>query len=164
MRKVLLKKSFTVIKWLACLACFVGFGKTVYEALIHATSGKTTMSFDIHEHPEGLDPPALTVCNKTGFKNIDKNLRLEDYLANTIDLETIFKGARNYHNRHTYNLSRIKMSTMYTTYRGRCYTFNFDFKVLKRDCIQGSWIPSMYFYCSLLRCTLWNCLSQTMWI
>ncbi len=122
-------KCIFLLKWTTFLVCLLGFGKTVYEALLKATSGKTTMSFDLHEHPDGLDPPALTVCNKTGFKNVDKNLKLADYLANTLDFKSIYLGARNLNVENLYNLSLVRAFSTYSTYRGHCYTFNFDFKV-----------------------------------
>ena len=32
----------------------------------------------------------MTICNKTAYKNIERNLKLKDYLQNTIELNDFF--------------------------------------------------------------------------
>ena len=43
------------------------------------------MSIEVESHTEGLPLPAITICNKTGFKNSQRNLDINAYLENTLD-------------------------------------------------------------------------------
>ena len=43
------------------------------------------MSIEVESHTEGLPLPAITICNKTGFKNSQRNLEINAYLENTLD-------------------------------------------------------------------------------
>ena len=39
------------------------------------------------EYNEELSLPAITICNKTAFKNWKRNLEINSYIENSIDLE-----------------------------------------------------------------------------
>ena len=44
------------------------------------------------ESNEELTLPAITICNKTAFKNWKRNLEMNSYMENTIDLDDFLIG------------------------------------------------------------------------
>ena len=54
------------------------------------SSEKETRSTRLVHVEKGLELPAITICNKTAYKNIERNLKLKDYLQNTIELNDFF--------------------------------------------------------------------------
>lgn len=53
-------------------------------------SGKETTSSTVFTVEKGLELPAITLCNNTAYKNTERNLKLKDYLSNTLDLTDFF--------------------------------------------------------------------------
>ena len=100
---------------------------TIFQTLVEFISGKTTLSSQIHSIDGGLFLPSVTFCNKNGYKNTQPNLKLEDYLANSINLEDFFVNASSgFHGQSTPLDYSVK--TTFGLYRGRCYTFDFHDK------------------------------------
>ena len=48
------------------------------------------MSIGKKINPDGLELPAITICNETAYKNFEMNLDRESYLKNTLNLEDFF--------------------------------------------------------------------------
>ena len=48
------------------------------------------MSIGKQTNPDGLELPAITICNETAYKNFEMNLDKESYLKNTLNLEDFF--------------------------------------------------------------------------
>ena len=61
-----------------------------YCNLLDFVSEKETRSTRLVHVEKGLELPAMTICNKTAYKNIERNLKLKDYLQNTIELNEFF--------------------------------------------------------------------------
>ena len=109
-------KGWTIFKWLISLGLAFAFLCTTFFNLRDYLSDKTTMSIGVKPHPQGLQLPAITICNKTAYKNIERNLNLQSYLDNTINLDEFFVSAE---------ASNYTIKTSYTMYKGRCYTIIF---------------------------------------
>ena len=76
--------------------------------------------------------PAFTFCNKTGFKNLNLNSKLSDYLESTTNSTDLIENTGQYfldefHIRGE-NVDD-QLDTMYSMYRGQCHTFTFSEKV-----------------------------------
>ena len=65
------------------ILCFWSFYTTL-QTFKDFISGKTTMSIEVESHTQ-FPFPAITICNKTGFKNSQRNLDIHAYLENTLD-------------------------------------------------------------------------------
>ena len=79
-----------VFKILIFLGLAFGFCWTNYFNLMDFISGKETTSSTVVTVEKGLELPAITLCNKTAYKNVERNLKLKDYLRNTLDLTDFF--------------------------------------------------------------------------
>ena len=79
-----------VFKGLIFLGLAFGFCWTNYFNLMDFISEKETTSSRVVIVEKGLELPALTLCNKTAYKNVRRNLKLKDYLDNTLDLNDFF--------------------------------------------------------------------------
>ena len=84
--------------WVKILKGFIfwsltlGFCWTSYFNLVDFISEKETTSTRVDYVVKGLELPAITICNKRGYKNIERNLKLQDYLKNTMDLKDFLVG------------------------------------------------------------------------
>jgi hypothetical protein len=65
---------------------------------------------------QDLEFPSITICNHSGFKNIEPNLKMTDYLAHTIGTKEMFNG-----------LIPPHVSIIYSKFYGQCFT------VIKHD-------------------------------
>ena len=116
-----------VLKYGLFIILFSGCLVTIIQTLLEFVSGKTTLSSEIHTKEDGLILPSVTFCDKNGFKNTQLNLRLEDYLENTINLDDFFVNASSgFYGKSTPLNYSVK--TTFGLYRGRCYTFDFHDK------------------------------------
>ena len=79
-----------VFKALIFLSLAFAFCWTSYFNLVDFVSEKETMSTRVVYPENGLQLPVITLCNKTAYKNVKRNLKLKDYLDNTIDLNDFF--------------------------------------------------------------------------
>ena len=73
---------------------------------------------------EKLSLPAITICNKTAFKNLERNVDWNIYMENTINLSDFIVDT---------NLSseNFTIKTSLTIFYGRCYTFYSKVKIAK---------------------------------
>ena len=83
-------KGWLILKWLISVGLAFGFFFTTLFNLIDFLSEKTTMSIGEQTYPDGLELPAITICNETAYKNFEMNLDKESYLKNTLNLEDFF--------------------------------------------------------------------------
>ena len=86
--------------------------------------------------------PSMTLCGVSGFKRIvDKysDLKLENYVNNTIGLNEMLIEVYD-HDQNVFEAKSInkpifgesnvwKITTIYSAYRGRCYTIEYRIKV-----------------------------------
>ena len=72
------------------ILCFWSFYTTL-QTFKDFISGKTTMSIEVESHTE-YPFPAITFCNKTAFKNSQRNLDIHAYLENTLDESDFLLG------------------------------------------------------------------------
>ena len=68
---------------------------------------------------EKLPMPAITICNKTAYKNHERNVDWNDYMENTLNL-TEFLITKNF-----------KIKPFSTMFYGRCYTITSSIKIAK---------------------------------
>ena len=64
-----------VFKGLIFLGLAFGFCWTNYFILMDLISEKETMSTRVVYLEKGPELPAITICNKTAYKNIERNLK-----------------------------------------------------------------------------------------
>ena len=76
------------------ILCFWSFYTTL-QTFKDFISGKTTMSIEVESHTE-FPFPAITICNKTAFKNSKSNLDIHDYLESTLDESDFLLGVTTY--------------------------------------------------------------------
>ena len=72
------------------ILCFWSFYTTL-QTFKDFISGKTTMSIEVESHTQ-FPFPAITICNKTAFKNSQKNLDIHAYLESTLDESDFLLG------------------------------------------------------------------------
>ena len=68
---------------------------------------------------EKLPMPAITICNKTAYKNHERNVNWNDYMENTLNL-TGFLITKNF-----------EIKPFSTMFYGRCYTITSSIKIAK---------------------------------
>lgn len=125
---VILKTCITVI----FAACFVF---NTYQIFLKFSKGETTTVIDIIDVKEGkMLYPAMTICNEDGFKGEATNISdLNVFLNKTYDFEEIFEDF-GVPSLYTFNEMRAnkEYETIYTSFRGRCYTYKYpdDVRIL----------------------------------
>ena len=137
-RKQILLRS---LKMTLMLMCFVGFFFNSFIIFKQFIGNETVTSTKIHENKE-LYLPSITLCGFSGFKRIVddySDLKLENYVKNTIELNEILITAFDYdHNSinpkdllvRRVNESNVwRIITTFSAYRGRCYTIEYRKKV-----------------------------------
>ena len=77
-------------KGLTFLGLAFAFCLNNYCNLLDFASERETRSTRLVYVEKGLELPAITICNMTAYKNIERNLKLKDYLKNTIELNDFF--------------------------------------------------------------------------
>ena len=139
-------------KWINCLklittiSCVIGFVLNSMVIFRHFVENKTITSINKELHSK-LPFPSLTVCSGNAFKtritSFD-DLTMEKFKNNTVELMDLiayvytisdtgiyendltiydeFNGER-------YNSDTWHISTVYSQYRGRCYTIEFRIEV-----------------------------------
>ena len=68
-----------------------GFFITTLQNFLDVISEQTTMSTYVKSF-ETLAIPAITICNKTGFKNSERNVEWNAYIENALDLTDFLVG------------------------------------------------------------------------
>ncbi len=123
------KKLFFCLRIFFLGICLGFSSKSIYEALAQLISSDTTVNSGVLEHPNGIEIPNLIVCNESGFKNLELNTNMKDYLANTIQQnETILKIGKDFMNDLSWT-GDYKVRPIYTAYRGTCYILETHGKV-----------------------------------
>ena len=116
-KNILLKTLLTFV--LICGSLLITF-----NTFMDFISGKTTMSFEVVANNK-LKMPAITFCRNPPYKNIGKNLKMSDYLENTMKLEDFFISLTGPHSGiENLNFSALNytIKAINTMYKGRCYT------------------------------------------
>jgi hypothetical protein len=99
-----------IAQLLAVLICLLLFLSNSLDNARSYFSGQTTLTENV-EKLNNFTYPSLTFCNETGFKNIELNYNLSDYIKNTINIQEIFKQP----------IPEVR--TTHSLYRGLCFTF-----------------------------------------
>ena len=135
-------------KWINCLklittiSCVIGFVLNSMVIFRHFVENKTITSINKELHSK-LPFPSLTVCSGNAFKtritSFD-DLTMEKFKNNTVELMDLIayvytiSDSGIYENSFTiydefngesYNSDTWHISTVYSQYRGRCYTIEF---------------------------------------
>ena len=130
------------LKLLTTISCIVGFVLNSMVIFRHFAENKTITSINKEVHPK-LFYPSLTLCNHIAFKERITSfdgLDIENFKNNTIDLKdlitvvyTIADAGSNedefwvdyQFNGQWYKSDTWQISTVYSQYRGRCYTIEY---------------------------------------
>ena len=131
----------TSLKITIILLCLVGFFFNSFIIFKRFIGNETLTSMKVQENKE-LRLPSITLCGFSGFKRIvDKysDLKLENYVNNTIGLNEmlieVYDNDQNVFeaksiNKPIFGESNVwKITTIYSAYRGRCYTIEYRKKV-----------------------------------
>ena len=134
--------------WIKCLrlittiSCVIGFVLNSMVIFRHFVENKTITSINKELHSK-LPFPSLTVCSSTAFKTRITSfdgLTMEKFKNNTMELMDliayvytisdtgIYENSLNIYdefNGERYNSDTWHISTVYSQYRGRCYTIEF---------------------------------------
>ena len=114
---------FSVAKIMIIFALCCGFLVTTLHNFKDVISEQTTMSTYVKSY-EKLPMPAVTICNKTGFKSSQRNVEWNAYMENTINLTDFLVDS----NLSSQNFT-IKESL--TIFYGRCYTIQSQIEIAK---------------------------------
>jgi hypothetical protein len=99
-----------IAQFLAVIICLLLFLSNSLDNASDYFSGQTTLTENV-EKLKFLTYPSLTFCNETGFKNIELNFKLSDYIKNTRNIQEIFKEP----------IPEVR--TTHSQYFGLCFTF-----------------------------------------
>ena len=112
------------------MSCTVAFCISSYINFTQYFSKKTTTTNSIHHHTR-LMLPAITFCNRTGFKRMASLTDPEEYLDNTIAKEDMFAmmGRKYVQSGHELGPEISSIKQVATKYKGRCYTFTYPEEV-----------------------------------
>ena len=138
---------YIILKVITVSLCLVGFLCNTFIIFKHFIDGETvtsTKTLSTSKHNSELLLPSFTLCGCSGYRKIVDNysdLNLINYLNNTIELKDLQVEVVEYNNgvfksqalldTTFINSTRWRVSTTYSTYRGRCYTIEYKKKVYK---------------------------------
>ena len=142
------KNKKWILGWINCLklittiSCVIGFVLNSMVIFRHFVENKTITSINKELHSK-LPFPSLTICSNTTFKTRITSfdgLTMEKFKNNTVELmeliATVYTMSdtglpENYltfyedFNGESYNSDTWHVSTVYSQYRGRCFTIEF---------------------------------------
>ena len=135
----------TILKVIIVSLCLVGFWCNTFIIFKHFIDGETvtsTKTLSTSKENSELLLPSLTLCGCSGYRKIVDNysdLNLINYLNNTLELKDLQIELVEYNSgvfksealldTTLINSTRWRVSTTYSTYRGRCYTIEYNKKV-----------------------------------
>ena len=126
------------VKALATITCLVCFFANNFVILQQFISRKTILASHYRMEKE-LYFPSIVVCNFSAYKKSEMTtMDLDDYLENTfnlfdtLDLVSIrfFNNSENVLYNETHHSEDLKIESIYTFFRGRCYKFQYNKKVI----------------------------------
>ena len=136
----------SVFKLITLLCCVVGFVLNSLLIFQHFIESKTVTTSNL-ERKSKLRLPSLTICSPYGFKEkiftVD-GITHENYINNTIELKEIVNSIyimgldyslryilniEDHFNGVDYQSNAWKIGTIYSKYRGRCYTIQHEVPV-----------------------------------
>ena len=88
--------------------CLFSFSLHSFQTLLQFFSGSTTLITNFKKE-ETLKLPMITICNSSGFKNMERNIGFKDFLKNVVQPDDIFK----------YPLPDFR--PIYGRYMGQCF-------------------------------------------
>lgn len=134
--------GISCLKLLTTISCIVGFVLNSMVIFRHFVENKTITSINKQLHPK-LFYPSLTLCNHDAFKeriiSFD-GLDIETFKNNTFDLKDMIKGLYTiadadskdwflvdyqFENGQWYKSDTWQISTVYSQFRGRCFTIEY---------------------------------------
>lgn len=141
-----------IIKKVTFLICLAGFVANSYMCLKQFIGKETVQSQEL-KHNKELVLPSFTICSLSGYKKkITKHqdLKLNNYLNNTLELDEILLWVTNDDNMWTIeqlikDTKSWHITTTYSLYKGRCHTIRYLHKVLKVDFDISQLMNTKYF-------------------
>ena len=125
-----------VIKTLATIICLICFFANNYVILKQFISGKTIIASN-YKLEEPLFFPAILICNFSAYKESEMpTIDLDDYVKNTFKLSdaldsiTLGDGDEDVLYNKTYRSENMKIESIYTYFRGHCFKFYLNKKVM----------------------------------
>lgn len=129
------------LKGIIIILCLVGFFFNSFMIFKQFIGNETVVTNKIQENTK-LYLPSITLCGFSGFKRmVDQysELKYENYINNTIDINEMLIEIADRDNKiwkaepllgtTIDETGRWKISTIYSGYRGRCYTIEYKRKV-----------------------------------
>ena len=115
---------FFVLRGICIFSCIAAFVLVGYENMAEFAAKKSTQVTQMRANPKGIPLPQITVCPESGYKTEGSFFRLEDYLRQTYSQADLFED------KMAVNMQRneeqdLVMDTLFTPFRGRCYTLRF---------------------------------------
>ena len=137
------RKRWVIVKTLTIILCITAFVLNSLASFKHFIEHETITTIDIKSEKR-LPLSSITICGDTGFKKENNNrsgLEIEQYLNNTFSLNDIIDCIKedgqlycadfntNSAACDCVDISELKVSTIYSGYRGRCYTIEYPKEV-----------------------------------
>ena len=126
------------VKIVATIICLILFFANSFVIFQQCISGKTIVFSDFNFEQDKIHFPLIVICNYSSYKNTElTRLSANDYRRNTLDIEMILDSVTlGYLSNYTYLMNDTFHSTslsvwpISTFYRGRCYSYKFQKKVV----------------------------------
>ena len=138
------KTFWKAIKIVTVIICLFGFGANSYLIFVQFIKGQTVTSYNINQCSKyNCILPSITICGLSGLKQKIKNytdLEYNKYINNTANLNEMVESIFDMNGNKlttgplgvaSFNESLWKVSTVYSLYRGRCYTIEYKKEVKK---------------------------------
>ena len=133
---------WTGIKIVAVIICLFGFGANSYLIFVQFIKGQTVTSYNINQCSKyNCILPSITICGFSAQKQKIKSYTdLKNYINNTANLNEMVESVFDMNGNNitigplgvaSFNESLWKVSTVYSLYRGRCYTIEYKKEVKK---------------------------------
>ena len=130
------KNLWAILKAITGILCMVGFVGNSYIIFDHFI-GHNTITSQNQKKYEKIALPSVTICSPSGFKKVmdePGDLELDSYLNSTIDLDEVLLDVADsggfYYLEEIYKNPTIwKITTTYSSFKGRCHTIQYKKEV-----------------------------------
>lgn len=127
MKKSKSRVFFAVLRVICVIICIASFIANGFENFAEFAAQKKTQVTEVVAQPRGLNLPSFTFCAESGYKTVGIFANLTQYLEQTFEAEELFDGFY-YSGAESEAVSSI-LKPIYTSFRGRCYTYRHPKKV-----------------------------------
>ena len=117
-----------ILKAITGMLCLVGFFFNSFIIFKQFIENETVTSSKLQKNSK-LFLPSVTICGFNGYKQLAKSYSdfgMKNYINNTISLNEILLDKLDHEETNINDtVSRWKVTTTYSAYRGRCYTIEY---------------------------------------